>query len=51
MESDARYAWVGGIILALMALLAGTIYWLQGRDGMEVTRYLVYFQNQSLEGL
>lgn len=51
MESDARYAWVGGMILVLVALMAGAIYWLQGRDGMEVTRYLVYFQNQSLEGL
>lgn len=51
MESEARYAWVGGIILVLIGLAAGTVYWLQGRGTAEMTRYLVYFQNQSLEGL
>ncbi len=51
MESEARYAWVGGILLALIALAAGSLYWLQGRGGQEMTRYVVYFQNQSLEGL
>ena len=51
MESEARYAWVGGLILVLIALTAGTLYWLKGRDTQDVTRYLVYFKNQSLEGL
>jgi len=51
MESDARYAWVGGVVLGLALLMAGAIWWLQGNDGKEVTRYLVYFRNQSLEGL
>lgn len=51
MESDARYAWVGGAVLLLVALFAGAIYWLKGNDGIETTRYLVYFKNQSLEGL
>ena len=51
MESEAKYVWVGGVILALVALLSGAIWWLQGNDGKEVKQYLVYFQNQSLEGL
>ncbi len=51
MESDARYAWVGAAILALAGLLATAVWWLQGGEGQEVKRYLVYFQNQSLEGL
>ncbi len=51
MESDARYAWVGGAVLVLIALFVGAVYWLQGKDGTETTRYLVYFKNQSLEGL
>jgi phospholipid/cholesterol/gamma-HCH transport system substrate-binding protein len=51
MESDARYAWVGAAILALLLLLGAGIWWLGGGEGPAVKRYLVYFQNQSLEGL
>jgi phospholipid/cholesterol/gamma-HCH transport system substrate-binding protein len=51
MESDARYAWVGAAMLVLLLLLAGAVYWLEGGEGPAVRRYLVYFQNQSLDGL
>ena len=51
MESEARYAWVGGIVLLLAALSGLALYWLQGRDGPEMRRYVIYFQEQSLEGL
>lgn len=51
MESDARYVWVGGVVLALALLFAGSVYWMRGGDSGEVKRYLVYFKNQSLEGL
>jgi phospholipid/cholesterol/gamma-HCH transport system substrate-binding protein len=51
MESEARYAWVGGIILLLATLSALALYWLQGQNTQETRRYVVYFQNQSLEGL
>lgn len=51
MESEARYAWVGGIILLLTALSALALYWLQDQNTQETRRYVVYFQNQSLEGL
>jgi phospholipid/cholesterol/gamma-HCH transport system substrate-binding protein len=52
MESDARYAWVGVAVLVMVALLAGAIYWLKGgNDGHAMRRYVVYFKNQSLEGL
>ena len=51
MESDARYAWVGFAVVALIAALASGFYWLGGGSEQEVKRYTVYFQNQSLEGL
>ncbi|MBI5331585.1 MAG: MCE family protein [Betaproteobacteria bacterium] len=52
MEPDARYTWVGLATLALVALLAGGLYWLLGgAQNREVKRYTVYFQKQSLEGL
>ncbi len=52
MESDARYAWVGAALLVLIAVLAGGLYWLQNSDsGYETRRYVIYFREQSLEGL
>jgi phospholipid/cholesterol/gamma-HCH transport system substrate-binding protein len=52
MESEARYAWVGATVVALFLILAGSLYWLSGAaDRLPTTRYTVYFQNQSLEGL
>lgn len=51
MESDARYALVGAGLLILLLLLGGALYWLRGGSGPEVQRYVVYFQNQSLDGL
>ena len=52
MESEARYIRVGIAVLLLAALLGGGLYWLTG--GLErqaVKRFVVYFQNQSLEGM
>ncbi|MDP2432193.1 MAG: MlaD family protein [Pseudomonadota bacterium] len=52
MESEARYAWIGGTLIALFVALAGGLYWLSGaKDSLPGTRYTVYFQKQSLEGL
>ncbi len=52
MESEARYAWIGGTLIALFVALAGGLYWLSGaKDSQPSTRYTVYFQKQSLEGL
>lgn len=52
MESDARYAWVGAALLALIAVLAGGLYWLNNSGtGHETHRYVIYFREQSLEGL
>lgn len=52
MESEARYVRIGLATLALIALLVVGLTWL-GRSSNDQTgqRYLVYFQNQSLEGL
>ncbi|MDO9227574.1 MAG: MlaD family protein [Pseudomonadota bacterium] len=52
MESEARYAWIGGTLIALFVILAGGLYWLSGaKNSQPNTRYTVYFQKQSLEGL
>jgi phospholipid/cholesterol/gamma-HCH transport system substrate-binding protein len=51
MESDARYAWVGLAVVTLMVAIAAGFYWLRGGNEQEVSRFTVYFQNQSLEGL
>ncbi|MEW5769115.1 MAG: MlaD family protein [Pseudomonadota bacterium] len=52
MEPEARYAWVGVGVLALVALLVGGLYWLTGgTEDRVVKRYVVYFEKQSLEGL
>lgn len=52
MEPEARYAWVGLGVLALVALLAGGLYWLAGgTENKVVKRYTTYFEKQSLEGL
>lgn len=52
MESEARYAWVGGTLIALFVALAAGLYWLSGAsDNLPGKRYVVYFQQQSLEGL
>ncbi len=52
MEPEARYAWVGVAVLALVALLAAGLYWLTGgTEQNAVKRYTVYFQQQSLEGM
>ncbi len=52
MESEARYAWVGGTLIALFLALAAGIYWLSGAsDNLPSSHYTVYFRQQSLEGL
>jgi len=52
VEPEARYAWVGLGVLALVALLAGGLYWLAGgTENQVVKRYTIYFEKQSLEGL
>jgi phospholipid/cholesterol/gamma-HCH transport system substrate-binding protein len=52
MEAEARYAWIGVAVLTLIALLVSGLYWLTGGlDRQSVKRYVVYFQNQSLEGM
>jgi phospholipid/cholesterol/gamma-HCH transport system substrate-binding protein len=52
MESEARYAWIGAMLIALFLALTAALYWLSGAsDNLPSTRYTVYFQKQSLEGL
>jgi phospholipid/cholesterol/gamma-HCH transport system substrate-binding protein len=52
MESEARYAWVGAMVVVLFLVLAGSLYWLSGAaERLPTKRFTVYFQTQSLEGL
>lgn len=52
MESEARYAWVGAVIVVLIALLATGLVWLKGGlEHRDYNRYTVYFRQQSLDGL
>ena len=52
MEPEARYAWVGTVVLLLVALAAAAVVWLvasgQRRD---VQSWRILFERQSLEGL
>jgi phospholipid/cholesterol/gamma-HCH transport system substrate-binding protein len=52
MESDARYSWVGAVVLALVAALVAGVLWLRnvGNDG-QYNRYAVHFEQQKLDGL
>jgi phospholipid/cholesterol/gamma-HCH transport system substrate-binding protein len=52
MESDVRYAWVGAALMALLLLLAASIYWLTGAASQPLAkRYTVLFHSQSLDGV
>lgn len=52
MESEARYAWVGAVIVALIASLAAGLLWLKGGlEDRHFNRYTIYFRQQSLDGL
>lgn len=52
MESEARYAWVGAVIIGLIVLVATGLLWLQGGlAAHDVKRFTVYFRQQSLDGL
>lgn len=52
MESEARYAWVGAVIIGLLVLVASGLLWLQGGLAThDVKRFTIYFRMQSLDGL
>ncbi len=52
MESEARYALVGVVVLALTAALVMSVLWLSGETEDEArTYYSVYFRKHSLAGL
>lgn len=52
MESEARYAWVGAVIVVLIALLATGLIWLKGGlEHRDFNRFTVYFRQQTLDGL
>lgn len=52
MESEARYTWVGTIVLALLAALVTGVVWLKNVGGKnEFNRYAIHFEHQALDGL
>lgn len=52
MEAEAKYAYVGAAVLALIAALLASVVWLK-RTGAErdFARYTIYFEQQALDGL
>jgi phospholipid/cholesterol/gamma-HCH transport system substrate-binding protein len=52
MEAEAKYTYVGGAVLLLVALLIGGVVWLkQTGAARNLQRYTIYFESQALDGL
>ncbi|MBL0141705.1 MAG: MCE family protein [Betaproteobacteria bacterium] len=52
MEPEAKYTIVGAAALILVALLAAGVMWLRSSgEGANASRYKIYFERHSLEGL
>jgi len=52
MEAEARYTFVGAMVLVLMAALVGGVLWLKNVGGKdEFNRYAIHFEQQALDGL
>ncbi|MDH5541030.1 MAG: MlaD family protein, partial [Rhizobacter sp.] len=52
MEAEARYTWVGVVVLALLASLVASVVWLKNIGGKgEFNRYVILFEHQALDGL
>lgn len=52
MEADARYTLVGGVVLAVAAMVILFTLWIAGQaDDIAYRHYTVYFRNQSMDGL
>jgi phospholipid/cholesterol/gamma-HCH transport system substrate-binding protein len=52
MEAEARYTYVGIVVLALVAALVTSIVWLKDIGGRgDFSRYMIHFEQQALDGL
>ncbi|OVE80285.1 hypothetical protein BVY02_00685 [bacterium J17] len=52
MEQQTRYAFVGGVVVALMVGMVATILWLSEAGSLrKASYYAIYFENQTLDGL
>ena len=52
MEAEARYTWVGAIVLALLAALVTALLWLRNAGTEEnFSHYAIHFEHQALDGL
>ncbi|MDP1649370.1 MAG: MlaD family protein [Rubrivivax sp.] len=52
MEAEARYTWVGAVVLALLGALVAAVLWLRNTGSDErFSRYAIHFEHQALDGL
>jgi len=52
METRAKYALVGGVVLALIAIFVGFIFWVSSaRNDADMSFYKIYFKKFSLAGM
>ncbi len=51
MESEAKYALVGTMVLFLLAAVVAAVVWLRGSGQGDTVNYKIYFARQSLDGL
>lgn len=52
METEARYAFVGSMVLLFTLLLIASLVWIMGgADRVSYRHYTIYFHHQSMDGL
>ena len=51
MESEARYALVGTVVVVLLAAMVAALVWLRREGARDSEQYKIYFARQSLDGL
>ncbi len=51
MDNEARYIWVGGLLVIVSLALVASLVWLAGGESVAYQHYTIYFRHQSMDGL